>query len=46
MALALASNSASLHHVLGFVLYFAGRVSEAIASIQKASRSIRHSHRR
>ena len=25
-----------LHHVLGFVLYFAGRVTEAIAPIQKA----------
>ena len=32
----LAPQSASLHHVLGFVLYFAGRVSDAIAPIQKA----------
>ena len=35
-ALALAPQSASLNHVLGFVLYFAGRVSDAIAPIQKA----------
>ena len=35
-ALALAPHSASLNHVLGFVLYFAGRVAEAIAPIEKA----------
>src|SRR6185369_11897332 len=35
-ALALASNNASLHHVLGFVLYFAGRISESIESVEKA----------
>src|SRR5258708_6931295 len=35
-ALMLAPQSASLHHVLGFVLYFAGRVSDAIVPIQKA----------
>jgi len=35
-ALALSPESPSLNHVLGFVLYFAGKVSDAIGPIQKA----------
>ena len=35
-ALELAPDSASLNHVLGFVLYFAGKLSEAIPAIEKA----------
>ena len=35
-ALELAPESAVLHHVLGFVLYFAGRPEDAIAPIQRA----------
>lgn len=35
-ALALAPDSPSLNHVLGFVLYFAGKVSDALPPIQKA----------
>ncbi len=35
-ALELAPGSATLHHTLGFVLYFAGRPSDAIPLIEKA----------